>query len=475
MLARLLRDSLVYSAAAVLARLTTIVLLPLYARVLEPSDIGTIDVLVLVTSLVNLTIALEIGQGLARYFPDAKDENERRSLASTAIWFTVGCYSAFAVIGLATAPIVGPALLGEGADLTVVRLAVVATWLGGIVLILQNQVRYELRSKAYAAVSVVFATVSGVTIALLILTGVGVAGVFAGQIAGSIVAVSLAAVLVRRRIVLRISVEKLRTLLSFSTPLVPASIAVFVLLSIDRLAVNSFLGLGEVGTFGVAYRVALVVNIAMLGFQLAITPLIYHHYGEEETRDDLARAFRYFVAVAGLTWCALSLFASEIVTIVATDRYAAAVPVIPILVPAVVAANLYVFAPGLALAKRTRVTAAITFAGAVLNTLLNVALIPLLGIVGAATATLVSASAVFAGYMLFSQRIYPVDHRWGALSLAVVACAGVIVAGQVTTDGGVGSVVQRLLLIGLAAAAMVALKVIPAQELRSTFMAKAPQ
>jgi len=79
-----------------------------------------------------------------------------------------------------------------------------------------------------------------------------------------------------------------------------------------------------------------------------------------------------------------------------------------------------IFAPGLELAKKTPYVAAISIATALLNTALNFALVPFLGIKGAALATLTSAAVSFSLYMILSQKLYFVPHQWGRITLSTV-------------------------------------------------------
>ena len=67
MLKAALRDSLVYGLATVLSRGMAFFLLPLYTHVLTVSQYGAYDLLITLGALANLTIALEISQGLARH------------------------------------------------------------------------------------------------------------------------------------------------------------------------------------------------------------------------------------------------------------------------------------------------------------------------------------------------------------------------------------------------------------------------
>ncbi|HKW09752.1 MAG TPA: polysaccharide biosynthesis C-terminal domain-containing protein, partial [Gemmatimonadaceae bacterium] len=89
--------------------------------------------------------------------------------------------------------------------------------------------------------------------------------------------------------------------------------------------------------------------------------------------------------------------------------------------PAVLLSSMSIFAPGLSIEKRTTTIAIISLSVAALNTVLNFTLVPVLGIRGAALSTLVSASLGFLTYVVLSQRLYHVPHRWGALAFATIA------------------------------------------------------
>jgi O-antigen/teichoic acid export membrane protein len=165
-----------------------------------------------------------------------------------------------------------------------------------------------------------------------------------------------------------------------------------------------------------------------IGFQAALTPLVVAHYKEAETPATMARIFRYFLVVALLGCVGVSIFAREILALFAAPEYSGAAALVPLLAPAVLLPTMYVFAPGLFLSKKTRAAASISILNAVLNTVLNFALIPLLGTRGSALATLLSAALCFAIFMSLSQRAYRVPHEWRTIAVALVGCVLTIAA-----------------------------------------------
>jgi O-antigen/teichoic acid export membrane protein len=201
-------------------------------------------------------------------------------------------------------------------------------------------------------------------------------------------------------------------MLVFSSPLVLSGVAVFITLYIDRLMISHFLSLNEVGLFGLGYRIASMAGLVMVGFQSALTPLIYSNYQFEGTPKSLASIFRFFVVFALFIILILGLFSSEFIKLMATESFYSASSIIVFLAPAIFLSNMYIFAPGISIAKKTYFILYINIVGACLNVVLNFTLIPQMGIVGAATSTLLTYLVVFSMYMHFSQKFYYVPHKW---------------------------------------------------------------
>lgn len=420
-----------YGAAAILTAATTIILLPLYTHLLTPGEIGQIELLTIVTTIVHVSVALEIAQGLARHLPEAVERLDRRAFASTAFDFTAVAYTLLALVGLAFAAPIAAVFLGSEGSADLVRVAIVATFAAGFMRILLADLRGELRPKAYAVVSILYTVIAvGGAVVLLGLLHTGPQGVFIAQALGAAVG---AIVAVRSSSEVRIlgafDRNRLREMLAFSMPLVPSSLGVIVAWSIDRIAIGQLMGVGDVGIFSVGFRIAQAGGLLMVAFQLALTPLIYQRHASPETRDDLERIFRVFVGFAVVVCLAVGLFGGIALALLAPADYAPAAGVIAVLAPAILLANMYVFAPGLGIAKRSGLIAVLSLGVAALNTCLAFALIPILGIYGAATATLIGSATSFVAYMVMSQRTYPVPHRWPRLLSATIIAIGLLVAG----------------------------------------------
>jgi O-antigen/teichoic acid export membrane protein len=438
----------VYGVAALLSQGIGILLFPFLAHHFSPREYGVIDILTLVAILANLTVALEINQGLGRHFVDASQERERVDYASTALLFTIGAYTVFAVLALALATPLTHVLLARGVDPWITRVAIAWIWVGGIVYLAQDQLRWRMRPRAYALVAVATAAVTAATTAILVLGfGVGVVGALIGQLAGALAAALALVVLSRGAYAPRFDRRKLAAMLAFSLPLVPSSIGVFLNGFADRLVLQHTRSLTDVGIYGVAFRIATVVTLLLAGFQGAATPLILARHEEPATRDELARIFRLFAAAALIVFLAVSLFADSEVHVLASTAYARADILVPYLFMSALLFGVYIFAPGLTIVKRTGTFASISVSAGLLNLVLALLLVPPLGIRGAGLATAASSAWFFLITMFFSQRHYRVAHDWVRLGAALAVAVGVLVLGRaLIATGGAHALAARPLL-----------------------------
>jgi O-antigen/teichoic acid export membrane protein len=417
---QLLRDGAIYAGAAVATRGLALLLVPLYTRILTPGEYGALDLIVTLGVLANIVVALEVSQGMAREWASEADAIVRRRMAGTALIFTMGTNGLFLALALPFSGILATHWLTHPAYAVAMLAGFVYMAFNALFLQLQGQFRWDLRPRAYALVSALFA---GLTLLLGAGMGemLGLVGVLAGQGLAAALAAFASLWLLRSNLVWKFDRVQLVRMLRFSLPLVPAGLAVFVSFHVNRLLLNALGTLDEVGVFSVASRLAGVSALLIVGLQGALTPLVYVHHREPWVPAQLARLFEGFVALALLICLLMSLFSRELVAVFAAPGYASAATLLAVLAPATLLAQMYIFAPGIAIERRTTWQLAIATASAAVSIALNAWLIPQWGPLGAAAATLASSAAFFGLWLTVSQRLYRLPLRAMPLTLALVA------------------------------------------------------
>lgn len=429
-LQRLGRDTLLYGLATLLVRGLQIFLIPVYSRALGSGDYGVVETVAIAGALVNLTVALEISQGMARYIADASDERARRAFASTAVGFTALAYVAFALAVAAFDDELAHWLLAGKAPPQTLALAAAAIAVNGVFVVVQDLLRWQLRPGSYVAASLAYAVGSaGVGIWLVAVQGVGVAGVFWGQLAGAllglVVSLSRAGGLLARVF----DGQRLRTMLGYSLPLVLSGAAVFGNLFIDRIVVRELLGLEALGVYGVTARFASVVSILAVGLQAALSPLVFRHWREPGTASTVGRICRwYLVAMVALVG-GIALLAAPIMGTLTGPAFHGGSAVLPLLTLGAMFSTLYVFAPGLFLGERTGHVALLNVMGALVNLVAALLLTRWLGLLGAALAATIAPAFVFMGYLALGRRWFTVPYQASRIALSLTLVVTLVLMG----------------------------------------------
>jgi len=416
MLQVFLKDSLFYAIPSFFSRGIALILIPLYTRVLSPADYGALDLLLVFASLINLTIALEISQGVARFFSSEPNLESKQRYGQTAFLFTVACYSFFLAVTSLYSEELSLVVMATNKFESEFQIGLFYIWANGIFILVHNQFRWALRSKRYALTSLISSFITAiVSVWLAYFLSWGLKGLLYGMLTGVTVGCLYSLYYLHYLLKFQFDSKKLKDMLAFSSPLVLSGIAVFLSMYIDRIMINHFLSLSDVGLYGVAFRLASVVGLVMVGFRGALTPLIYKHYKEASTPQQLALIFRVFIAIALLFLLLLSLFSQEILELLVTESYYSIAPLMVLLASAILLSNMYIFSPGISIEKKTHLILWVNVVGALLNIMLNWIFIPLWGLSGAAFATLLGYCCSFCMYMMLGQYYYYIPHNWLSL------------------------------------------------------------
>ncbi|HEX5257887.1 MAG TPA: oligosaccharide flippase family protein, partial [Sphingomicrobium sp.] len=360
MIRQLIGHSAAYTFANLLARGTVLVWLIVLPHFLSAADYGALGLVTTIAAIVNVVVPLEISQALARYYPGAP-EAERRSWASSAWSFTLLALAGAAALAFVFSERLNRLLFGSDRYLTVFQLSIAYFAVNTSFVFTQNQFRWAFRPRGYTLVTAIFAVVTLVlSVGLAAVFADALEGVLIGLVIGAAVGVIAGVAGLRNALGLGIDRARLVRMLRFSLPLVPASISILLSTYASRFILNGMLTLKEVGVYTWASQLGSIPALLLLGVQGAITPLVMKHHAEPGTPAILARSFETIVAAELCLCLAIALFTPELISLLGYGSFASAASLVLILAPANLLLQLYVFAPGFAVAQRTDLQLAVS-------------------------------------------------------------------------------------------------------------------
>lgn len=413
MINKFFKDSLVYTIPSLVSKGISFFLIPLYTRVLSPSEYGSFDLIIVFGTIISIVISLEISQGVARFYSEETEQEKKQLYASTSLWFILFSYSLFFLIALIFNDKISFFLFEIQDKELLFQTAIIYIFFNSIFLFIQNQLRWDFQSINYAAVSILMSIITGLSsVYFAYVLDWGLLGLLRGMILGSLCAVLLGLWYLRNTYQLKFKMKYLKQMLNYSLPLVFSSFAIWISLYIDRIMIKHFMSLDDVGIYGIGFKVASSVSIFLVGFNTSLTPLVFKNFKKQNTPAEIAKIFRFVILLSILIYLILSLFSELILKILATESFYKSSELLVYLVPAIIISSLQIFAPGISIAKRTHYYIYIFVFGGIINLILNYILIPNFGTTGAAIATLLGNLAVFVILMIFSQKLYYIPHKW---------------------------------------------------------------
>lgn len=433
---RLAGDSLVYGLGGVANQAVAVLLVPIYARELGPAGVGVTGVLNAAVSLSLMLVGLALPQAFFRwYLREAETHLERARVLRTVLGIRLAASLAGAAM-LLMAAIPLTALLYGGAHLLVFALVAPIVLFDSFNAIPLSFLRAERRPRDYVAISVTRAMTGTVVIlGLVIGAGVGVLGVALGAAIAAGLSAAIGAWALVRAGMLRPSLDRslARPMLGFALPLVPAGIAGWALNLSDRPLLQVLTGdTGTVGVYTLGYTAGLVINaLVVQPFALAWGAAHWEISRADDAPPTFARALTWFLALAAGVALLLSAIGTDLIRILAGPAFEASRYIVPFSAFAYVLYGAHVIASsGLSITGRSRLVALTMGVAATAAVVLNLVLIPLLGMYGAAISTI-------AGYLLLavlsgglSRRHYPVPWQLGRAVL-ILAVAGALAAAAV--------------------------------------------
>lgn len=216
------------------------------------------------------------------------------------------------------------------------------------------------------------------------------------------------------------SKEQAKTLLLFATPLAIAGFAGIVNETIDRPMLKYLVygqtndleyAQSQVGIYSANYKLSILITLFIQAFRYAAEPFFFAQEKSEDKSKVYSKVMTWFVVVVTLMFVGVALNL-DIFKWFIDEPYWVGLNVVPVLLLANVFLGIYYNQSiWYKLADRPMFGAYIAIGGATITIILNLALIPFLGYLGSAWATLIVYFSMCAASWYLGQKYYPIKYN----------------------------------------------------------------
>lgn len=407
---KLLKDTAIYTLGNLLPKVAAFLLLPLYTRCMSTTDYGIVSLLVVVTFILDVLFSLAIDRSMYRLYYDYKTVEQKKAYMGTLF---LSLLFVSTIMMLLIFPLRGQlSILIKGIPVEKFFTATILTsYLSVFRLIPLTYFRVEMRPWRFLSYSLgEYLLLTVFVVYFVVFQQLGAWGmILGGLIAKSIMTVFYLMALVRL-IYFRFDLSIFRASLKFSLPIIPGLMSGWIIMGIDRIFIEHYYGMSEVGVYSLGYRLASLVLLLLTAFAQAYSPYFYKEASSADqvrAKERLWVCNNAFMAVAILAATGLSLFAKDLVVLAFDERFVAAYVVVPVVAfGCMVCQTAGILHFSAYQNKKTMPIVWVLIITAVLNVLLNWWLIPNFGAMGAAWSTLISFSIGFVVKYFLVKRYY---------------------------------------------------------------------
>ena len=374
------------------SKLLTFFMVRFYTEVLTPSDYGTADLIMQGANLLFPVISMGIVEGVFRFA--LGNPKKRRNIFSAGVWVITGGSAVLAAVTVLT----------WSADLfdDVLWLMAIYTIASCYHSLCAQFIRAQGKMALYAGQGILNTVlVIGLNILFLL--------VFKWGIIGYVLSTAVADILCSSFLVFKEKLWQYLTvkpgkgllahMLRYSVPLIPTTIFWWITSVSDRYMITAFLGSDANGIYAVAAKIpTLLTLMATIFLEAWQFSAIAESAGERREHirfySKIWKIFMSAMFLAGGVVIALSQWE---IRVLSADEYYSAWQYIPLLSAAMIFSSFVTFAGSIyVVEKKSLLSFGTSMAGAAVNILLNLILIPTeLGIQGAVIATFSSYFLVF--------------------------------------------------------------------------------
>ncbi|MBE6852208.1 MAG: hypothetical protein E7505_01850 [Ruminococcus sp.] len=427
---KLASNTLIFSLGSFSSKILSIFLLRLYTQFIPKSDFSVVNQIQNIINLLGPIVTLSISESILRFGLDKKYDNKKV--------YSTGVFTGFA--GLAVGMIIlwivaAIPKFGFKEYLPYMMLFLFTSefrWMQ------QQYAKVKNYIKLYTADSIL-STLTLFLFSLLFIAifKLGIKGYILAIVFSDLTSVVFLAYCanMKNELNFKLRDNHLRLqMIQYSAPLIPTSVLWWVVSSSDSFMVAGFISHEVNGLYSAAYKIPNLISLISIIFYRAWQMSAISEYGSAEQRRYYTKVFDAYTSMMFVASSGIMLMLKTLTTLLVSEEYRESYRMAPFLVVAVLMQSFCNFLGSIYNASNQNKNSLWTSAIAALtNIVLNLILIPIVGVQGAAFATMFAYFVCFIIRVVDTQRIakFSVSWRKMGVNLCVIMFSAIMILADV--------------------------------------------
>ncbi len=422
----LTQNTVLFAISSFGTKFLSFLLIPLYTNVLSTADYGIADVLSTTTSLLIIVFTLNVADGVLLFGLDKKNDPIEILSYGFRVFFTGLSVLTFGMVLITMFHVI---------DWPVWYFIFVFLYFiaSEIYQIFSNYLR-AVDDVAGVALTAVISSGSYLlsNVILLLITDMGLKGYLLSTIIGP--AVGSAACFLRSKLSLNdiykahCNAEVRRALIRYCFPLVFNSLALWINSCLDRYFITGMIGSSENGIYSVANKIPIILSTFYTVFSQAWTLSAVKEYDKDDEDHFFSQTYEIYNGAMCIVCSFIILMNIPLARILYAKDFFEAWKYSSVLLVGTLFNSLTAFIGSLfSASKKSSILASTTVISAIVNTIMNITLIPRFGVMGASIATAVALFLMWAIRILCVRSIVRLEvNYFKHISVYILICVQVV-------------------------------------------------
>ncbi len=383
-------------------------LLPIMTRYLTPTDYGIVATFSVLLAVMVVFVSLSMHGAINVNYFKLKKEELREYIGNVFIILFVSFILVYIVTCIFQSPL---SFFTKFPEKWIPNIAIVALFQSFFAITI---VLWRAEQKAFPyGLFQISSTILNVSLSVVfvVLLCWGWQGRILGVIITSVIFGLLSIFVIYKREYIKFSFNKkyIKDALFFGIPLIPHALGGWIITGIDRIFINSMVGVAATGLYSVGYSVGMIIGLLAGSFNLAWSPFLFEKLKENNylTKVKIVKfTYLYDIGIIVLA-LALSFIAPYFLKFfVSKNFYFAYKYVLWIALGYAFNGMYFMVVNYIFYVKKTYILAWVTFSSAGINVILNYFFIKANGAIGAAQATTITFFICFILTWILSVKVY---------------------------------------------------------------------
>lgn len=380
----------IYGLSGVINNAIPLIMIPIVVRLMPNSSyFGISDMATTIVSFGSALAIMGMYDAMYRMFFEREDIEFKKEICSTAFAFTLFMSFLISIIMILGSAQISKVFFGDIRYKYIVYIAAFSTLVGSTNAIVSAPTKMQNKRKVYVLTNFASPAIAYSLLIILIHYGLYEIG-YPLSYAVSALLIEVVYIIINREWFSKkyIKIEHIKPLLRIALPLMPNFLIYWIFNSSDKLMITSLIGIENTGVYSVGAKLGMVSQLIYIAFSSGWQYFSFSTMNEENQVENNTKVYEYLGVISFVATMIMSLLSKHIFHILFTEEYAKASIVAIYLFFAPLLQMLFqIGANQFLIIKKTWPNLVILSGGAILNIILNIFLIPRIGIEGAAIAT----------------------------------------------------------------------------------------